>query len=33
MRGPANYVLTEQDLKTIMDEYDLEYFGEPRDKK
>ena len=33
MRGPANYVFTEQNLKTIMDEYDLEYFGEPRDKK
>ena len=24
MRGPANYVLTEQDLKTIMNEYDLD---------
>ena len=28
MRGPANYALTEQDLKTIMDEYDLDSWND-----
>lgn len=33
MRGPANYVLTEQDLKTIMDEYDLDSWNQPVSSK
>ncbi len=33
MRGPANYALTEQDLKTIMDEYDLDSWNQPVSSK